>query len=334
MPQVPTARGVKIRSAADAHLLFYAVHLGRLPMIQRRLDATERQEVVSGAVFVWEERSAASTSQTSVDDGQSAPEPGASPNVVSGIERWTDGLKWGPSRVRDDFLFYQEKDPNDKESLISPPPVLAHSSHGPYRSQAGKHGAKLIKQTYSVHYYPQILEGKPPTEPARKWHLTAYHSVQTVDRLADVMAIPELHDLSAPPDGLFKKARVGKKTRRRLFCPSSRISVDFASAHRADGLRQLARRSILLFPGSLYAFDRSYLWNSAVSNRTSPNSCHAVSRALALWSTRLYPRATPSTRTIHVGWLQCRYTSPLRTSPSSAQIKFDERTIPCTVPYL
>jgi hypothetical protein len=25
VPQVPTARGIKVRSAADAHLLFYAV---------------------------------------------------------------------------------------------------------------------------------------------------------------------------------------------------------------------------------------------------------------------------------------------------------------------
>ncbi len=36
--------------------------------------------------------------------------------VVSGIERWTDGLKWGPSRVRDDFLFYQEKDSNERDT--------------------------------------------------------------------------------------------------------------------------------------------------------------------------------------------------------------------------
>jgi hypothetical protein len=40
--------------------------------------------------------------------------------VISGIERWTDGLKWGPSRVRDDFLFYQEKDANDRDSGLVP----------------------------------------------------------------------------------------------------------------------------------------------------------------------------------------------------------------------
>jgi Gti1/Pac2 family len=36
--------------------------------------------------------------------------------VISGIERWTDGLQWGPSRVRDDFLFYQRKNLNDRDT--------------------------------------------------------------------------------------------------------------------------------------------------------------------------------------------------------------------------
>ncbi|KIM22611.1 hypothetical protein M408DRAFT_78848, partial [Serendipita vermifera MAFF 305830] len=190
MPQVPTARGIKIRSASDAHLLFYAVHLGRLPIIQRRLDATERMEVTSGAVFVWEERSASTVATAS--------------GVISGIERWTDGLKWGPSRVRDDFLFYQEKDP---DLTVSPPPL---NNHHLYRTKRAGQPEPLIKQTYSVHYYPQILEGKPPTEPARKWHLTAYRSSDAVDRLADVTSVPELQNIN-PPEGLFRKARIGKK---------------------------------------------------------------------------------------------------------------------------
>lgn len=39
--------------------------------------------------------------------------------VVSGIERWTDGLKWGPSRVRDDFLYYQEKDADGRDGAYA-----------------------------------------------------------------------------------------------------------------------------------------------------------------------------------------------------------------------
>ena len=111
-------------------------------MIQRRLDASERAEVVSGAVFVWEERSAASTTLPGNPQPDDAADSGsyayplrslsysfystASPSgIVSGIERWTDGLKWGPSRVRDDFLFYQARDPNKKETLYVSPRYVA-----------------------------------------------------------------------------------------------------------------------------------------------------------------------------------------------------------------
>ncbi|PVF95356.1 hypothetical protein CPB86DRAFT_817270 [Serendipita vermifera] len=225
VPQVPTARGIKVRSAADAHLLFYAVHLGRLPIIQRRLDAAERAEVTAGSVFIWEERSAASSSSAantklesdtavctdvqfqippSSDLGLAVPPNG----VVSGIERWTDGLKWGPSRVRDDFLYYQEKDADGRDGALSPPPYL--HGHGLYPRSASRANEKLIKQTYSVHYHPQVLENKPPVEPARKWHMTAYHSQATFDRLREVSSLPEVHNPPVP-DGLFKKARVGKK---------------------------------------------------------------------------------------------------------------------------
>ena len=36
-----------------------------------------------------------------------------------GIERWTDGIRWGPSRVRDEFLFYHEKDAAPTEDIAS-----------------------------------------------------------------------------------------------------------------------------------------------------------------------------------------------------------------------
>jgi len=62
-------------------------------MVTRRLDTEERRSISSGCVFVWEER------------GPNAEATGL------GIERWTDGIRWGPSRVRDEFLFYHEKDP-------------------------------------------------------------------------------------------------------------------------------------------------------------------------------------------------------------------------------
>ena len=86
----------------------------------------------------------------------------------------------------------------------------------------------LIKQTYSVHYRPEVLEGLHPQDPPRKWHLgqspigypsygeaypfppAAYHSHGTIDSLADVTSIPDLDGLHLPP-GLVCETRVGKR---------------------------------------------------------------------------------------------------------------------------
>jgi hypothetical protein len=81
--QKPTLKNVKIRSTRDALLVFYGVARNVLPLITRRLDAEERRAIVPGNVYVWEERGA-NTESTGI-----------------GMERWTDGMGWGPSRVRD-----------------------------------------------------------------------------------------------------------------------------------------------------------------------------------------------------------------------------------------
>lgn len=44
-----------LRDARDAHVVFEAVRLGILPLITRRLTASEREQLASGNVFVWEE---------------------------------------------------------------------------------------------------------------------------------------------------------------------------------------------------------------------------------------------------------------------------------------
>ena len=44
-----------LRDARDAHIVFEAVRLKILPLITRRITAIEREQVVSGNVFVWEE---------------------------------------------------------------------------------------------------------------------------------------------------------------------------------------------------------------------------------------------------------------------------------------
>ena len=60
-----------IRDARDAHIILEAVRLNVLPLITRRLSSTEREQLGSGNVFVWEEA-----------------------EFKGGLERWTDGRRW------------------------------------------------------------------------------------------------------------------------------------------------------------------------------------------------------------------------------------------------
>lgn len=106
--QVPTLRNVHIRSAADAHKLFYAVQLGLLPKIEKRLDANERAALRPGDVYVWEEKG-----------------PNTDSFSVS-MERFTEGKSWTASRVREVRI------PLLPLLSSSRPPAVARSrSHAP-----------------------------------------------------------------------------------------------------------------------------------------------------------------------------------------------------------
>ena len=54
--QRATVTGLRIRSPADARVIFYSVFLNILPMVTRRLDTEERSLISTGSVYVWEER--------------------------------------------------------------------------------------------------------------------------------------------------------------------------------------------------------------------------------------------------------------------------------------
>ncbi len=54
--QRPTCTDVRIRSVADALIIFHAVSKAILPIVSRRLDSEERRCIRSGSVYVWEER--------------------------------------------------------------------------------------------------------------------------------------------------------------------------------------------------------------------------------------------------------------------------------------
>lgn len=87
--QQPTLTDVHIRTVQDAHKLFYAVQLGLLPKIEKRLNAQERNALRPGNVYVWEER-APSTDSFSVS-----------------MERFTEGRSWTASRVREVCAFHK-----------------------------------------------------------------------------------------------------------------------------------------------------------------------------------------------------------------------------------
>ncbi|RDX54921.1 hypothetical protein OH76DRAFT_849617 [Lentinus brumalis] len=188
--QLPTCSGIRIRTLSDAHVIFHGVSLGLLPIVSRRLDIEERRFIHSGCVCVWEERSACGESSS-----------------AAGIERWTDGRRWGPSRVRDEFLYYQEKLPDfEADEELS---CLIF-------------GSRLIKQTYSV--YVETPTGR------RKWHLVAYFTGETLERLLTIDDIPELAAIrSLIPPGKYTTARMARQRTRLdtvagppLFGPDSK----------------------------------------------------------------------------------------------------------------
>lgn len=77
----PTCTNIRIRTARDAEIIFHAVRLGILPMVMQRLGSEERMALCTGCVYVWEERSGS-----------------LSESMEQGIERFTEGRSWGPSR--------------------------------------------------------------------------------------------------------------------------------------------------------------------------------------------------------------------------------------------
>ncbi|KAG1901856.1 Gti1/Pac2 family-domain-containing protein [Suillus fuscotomentosus] len=178
MQQQPTCTSLRVRSPQDAQIIFHAVALGVLPMVTRRLDTEERRSITSGCVFVWEER-------------------GPSPEATGlGIERWTDGKRWGPSRVRDEFLFYQERDPEPVD--IEP---NSDSDTTPLAQPGVNHEyvrASLVKQTYSV--FVETPVGR------KKWHLIAYFTHDSLDYLRTVSDLPDLARIVVPP-GNYRSAR-------------------------------------------------------------------------------------------------------------------------------
>ncbi|KAG9122655.1 hypothetical protein FRC07_000873, partial [Ceratobasidium sp. 392] len=163
---------------------------------------------------------------------------------------WTDGLRWGPCRVRDDFLFYHQRDTEADEDervegtdggRVSPAKWLKkfarkgsvsltctsrreadeiphHASSLSLRLSApgasDQENDRLIKQTYSVFATFPDSGGQQ-----RKWHITAYFTQSTIEFLRTVDQIPELATIMPPP-GTYRSARAAGNKRTQEPAPS------------------------------------------------------------------------------------------------------------------
>ncbi|KAI0358641.1 hypothetical protein OH77DRAFT_1518636 [Trametes cingulata] len=210
--QRPTLTNVHIRSAADAHKLFYAVQLGLLPKIEKRLDANERAALRPGDVYVWEEKG-----------------PNADSFSVS-MERFTEGKSWTASRVREvrrtvpsPFLFALTPGSRGAQDFLMyfESPRKGKGNARTSENQVVRPGEQdlYIKLTYSVirEDVKEASQSKDAADKLKKppkWHMNAYFTKLTEGQLRTIDDIPMLRDLVVP-DGIFSSARTSKPGGKR-----------------------------------------------------------------------------------------------------------------------
>ncbi|KDN48965.1 hypothetical protein RSAG8_02318, partial [Rhizoctonia solani AG-8 WAC10335] len=179
--QRPTHPRLHVRDARDAQIMFEACRLGMLTPVSRRLNDSERAMFIkSGSVFVWQE----------ADDD-------------IGLKRWTDGLMWSCSRMREPFLFYEEKtlgdqlDPNNRSRTST--------KHAKELPSTGL----LVKQTYSAIV---TLPGSPPDARKRKWHITCYFTHEDFPHLPTLDMEQSLGILRVPA-GVYRSGKSRQSAR-------------------------------------------------------------------------------------------------------------------------
>lgn len=190
--QQATHPRLHLRDAHDAHVVFEAVRQGFLPPITRRLNEMERNSLVrSGAVFVWFE----------ADDD-------------SGLMRWTDGRSWGQSRMREPYLFYDEKMPYDAARVANE----MNSKRGPaYRfidggPRSGPSSSAISHQDRTAYHHPGLVKQaysawvsfSPDSRP-QKWHITAYFTYADLPHLPTVDHDHLLRKIIVP-NGMYRSS--------------------------------------------------------------------------------------------------------------------------------
>ncbi|PFH54154.1 hypothetical protein AMATHDRAFT_135571 [Amanita thiersii Skay4041] len=215
--QQATYQRLHVRDAHDAHVLFEAVRQGFLRPVHRRLNELERSTLVrSGAIFVWVES----------DD-------------EAGLKRWTDGRVWGQSRMREPYLFYDEKLPFDSrqqqvadtsprtstyrfvEGVSRGTPVSSAISH---HDRCPNPHSGLVKQAYSVWVTPN------PSAKPQKWHLTAYFTYADLPRLPTIDRDALLSKIYVPP-GIYHS---NSRTRAHSDADDARRPVSPMGISRTD----------------------------------------------------------------------------------------------------
>ncbi|KAI0295166.1 Gti1/Pac2 family-domain-containing protein [Multifurca ochricompacta] len=191
-----THPSLHIRDARDAHIILEAVRLNIIPLITRRLSSTEREQLCSGNVFVWEEA-----------------------EFKGGLERWTDGRRWSQSRMRGDYLFYEEKLEATQEERdlkaarrarraldpLSVPPLTNRRQDRPSKPNG------LTKQTFSTQVY------LPGASAPRKWHIVAYFSGNDYTRLYTIDDIEQLRNIRVP-HGIYVSSKGSYKRADTFPC--------------------------------------------------------------------------------------------------------------------
>ncbi|KIJ13014.1 hypothetical protein PAXINDRAFT_38769, partial [Paxillus involutus ATCC 200175] len=250
----PTHPALHVRDAKDAHVVLEAVRLNMLPLIRRRLTASEREQLVSGNVFVWEEAE---------NDG--------------GLLRWTDGRRWSQSRMRGDYLFYEEKMETTQEEKDAKAALRARRAADPLalalptnrRKDRPNRPNGLTKQTYSALVY------LPGSSHPRKWHVVAYFTGDDYMRLPVVENYDYLRSLRVP-EGVFVSSKANGIRNDRYSYADSRESyngpMSSASSSASNPLSPMQRHPVSLSAQS--ATQRPYRDVSlpSISSLTSSHS--------------------------------------------------------------
>ena len=172
-----------VRTPLDAIILFEACRLGLLPRVQRRLSEKERHSIVSGSVFVWDEREA-------------------------GMRRWTDGKSWSASRVSGSFLTYREMEGKRSEPVQDDAPNSTSSGTGSTANRQDSPGDDPLSDGYR--YKPDGLMKQSfsiQTTNNLKLHLISYFSRShvTANKLIQPSMDPNLKNITIP-NGLYPDA--------------------------------------------------------------------------------------------------------------------------------